>query len=171
VAYRTRRAFRAQFNLLLISSRLQQAEARLEAERDVGNPLRAWRARRDVERLTHALEAARRTLTGREIVTEDGQSIRLGQLADGDRLASVSSHVPLRPVEHGPPPPARDARPPKRALVLVVAFAGLAAFAAAVVELAIRGISDRPSLVVAEVAALLLAPLALLLTTPPRRDQ
>jgi hypothetical protein len=161
VAYRTRRAFRAQYELLLAASVYEEASARLEAPGGVlGRPFRR-RLERDVER--------RRAVFSSRLV--EFRSETLHRLAPTDLLPDIDQLL-LAHAGH-----AARARPRERstspftaaALGKPAAYVAAAAWAATVDELATRGITNRPSLIIAELTALALTPIALLYS-PERGD-
>ena len=99
------------------------------------------------------------------------RSDTLDRLAPSDLLAGMSQLMQAYPPETAPTPVAVP-RDPSRLTSLVlgkpIVYACLVAWAAMAIEVVARGITDRPSLVIAEVAALLLTPVALF--QPPARD-
>ncbi len=161
MAYRTRRAFRAQYELLLAASTYEKAAARLEA--------RAGTLRRHLSR-----RLARDVELGRAALAEQLREFRsdtLDRLAPSDLLAGMSHLMQAYPPGPAPAPVALRRDPSRLAAIVLgkpIAYACLVAWAAMAIEVVARGITDRPSLVIAEVAALLLTPVALF--QPPARD-
>jgi hypothetical protein len=161
VAYRTQRAFRVQYELLLAASVFEEASARLEAPAGAfSRPFRR-RLERNVER--------RRAVFSSQLV--EFRSETLGRLAPSDLLPDIDQLL----IEHAANaasgvPESRSTSPfarrvPERlasaALGKPATYASAAAWAATVDELATRGITNRPSLIIAELTALLLTPIAL----------
>jgi hypothetical protein len=164
VAYRSRRDFRSQFQLLLESTLLEHAEVRLAEETEAGHRLRAWRARRDVQRLRLAVALDRRSVAQRTLRSPSVQA----QGADvADVLPRLRPFVAVGPLAY-PTRPTVYVRP-RNALAAAAAIGGCTlAWAATAAEIARYGIADRPSLIVVEVAALVLSPIALTLSATPR---
>jgi hypothetical protein len=160
VAYRTRRAFRAQYELLLAASVFEEASARLEAP--AGAFARPFRRRleRDVER--------RRAVFSSRLVEFRSDTLqRLAQsdlLPDIDRLllehaTNTANGIPRERSTSSSTPDLPEWL--TAALGKPAPYAAAAAWAATVDELATRGITNRPSLIIAELTALLLTPIAL----------
>jgi hypothetical protein len=167
VAYRSRRVFRAQFQLLVEATLLEHAEARLEAESEAGHRLRARRARRDVERLRLAVELDRHDLARRTFRGTGVHRPNPAHAALEDVLPRLRPYIGLELGAAGSPP-AAVVRPPSPALVAASIGGCALAWAATVAEVAARGIAERPSLIAVEVVALLLSPVALTLSATPR---
>jgi hypothetical protein len=149
--YRSSRLFRAQFRLLVDLNLLEAAQDRMMAESKAGHRFRAGRARRDVVELRKAVDAQRfviaewkpRALDERELLTR------------------------LRPLLAVPPPPAspRARRVPvsEQLLAWLVLLAAGVAWAYSFASIAAQGIDDRPSLIVAQICAIVLSPIAIAL--------
>jgi hypothetical protein len=160
VAYRTRRAFRAQYELLLAASVFEEASARHEAPAGAfGRPFRR-RLERDVER--------RRAVFSSRLV--EFRSETLERLAPSDLLPDIDQLL----LEHAAntaggimqsrSTPSTTGVPEWLAaagLGKPATYAAAAAWGATVDELATRGITNRPSLIIAELTALLLTPIVL----------
>jgi hypothetical protein len=164
MAHRTRRAFRAQYELLLAASTFEKAAARLEAQAGTLRGRLSGRLARDVEQARTALAEQLREF----------RSDTLERLAPSDLLPGMSrlvqNYTPAAIAGHEAP--AAAAGPSRlRSVVLgkPVLYACVVAWAATAFEVLARGITDRPSLVIAEVAALLLTPIALF-QAPPREQ-
>ena len=161
MAYRTRRAFRAQYELLLAASTFEKAAARLEARAGTLRRHLSGRLARDVE-------------LGRAALAEQLREFRsdtLDRLAPSDLLAGMSQLMQTYPPETAPTSVAVPPDPSRLASIVLgkpILYACLAAWAAMAIELVAHGVTDRPSLVIAEAAALLLTPVALF--QPPARD-
>jgi hypothetical protein len=143
---------------LLAASTFEKAAARLEA--------RAGTFRRHLSR-----RLAREVDEGRTALAEQLREFRadtLDRLAPSDLLAGTSqlmlAYPPAGSAARASAAAAASERSRLASIVLgrPVAYACAVAWAATVVEVLARGITDRPSLVIAEVAALLLTPIALL---------
>jgi hypothetical protein len=162
VAYRTRRAFRAQYELLLAASTFEKAAARLEARAGTLRRHVSRRLARDVEQARVALAEQLREFRGDT----------LDRLAPSDLLAGMSQLMQAYPADadadRARVAPSRDAsRLGSIFLGKPIVCACIVAWAATAIEVVSRGITDRPSLVIAELAALLLTPIALF-QAPPR---
>ena len=168
MASRSPRVFSAQFHLLLVTAQLEESEARLEEAIAGGHRLRAWRAARDVDRLWDAVESQRRRLALPAWRLADPRPRRTG-LEPRELLHSrLQGYVVATPVAGaGRPTTARaEAAAPGillRRLRDAFAVGCLASIAVTVAEIAARGISQRPSLIAAELCALVLAPFAILM--------
>ena len=171
MASRSPRVFNAQFHLLLVTSQLEESEARLNAAA-AGHRLRAWRAAREVDRLWDAVESQRRRLVQPAWRLADPRPRRTG-LEPRELLHSrLQGYVLAGPVAGPGRPGAADAAPgaaaaapgtlPRR-LREAFAVGCLVSIAATVAEIAAHGISQRPSLIAAELCALVLAPFAILM--------
>lgn len=163
VAYRTRRAFRAQYDLLLAAASFEEATARVEARSRTIRRHLSWRLMRDVE--------SRRTELGEQLRSFRGETLQL--LSPGDVLPGVRQLLLAgQGAEEAVTAPPRGAglRPGARlasvALGKAATYACLAAWVVVLAEIVVRGISNRPSLVIAEVAALALSPGAVFPTPP-----
>jgi hypothetical protein len=161
VAYRTRRAFRAQYELLLAASVFEEATARLEAPAGaLGRPFRR-RLERDVER--------RRAVFSSRLVEFRSETLhRLAPsdvLPDIDRVLLEHAAIVANGIAHDRSTSLLATGVPEwlaaAALGKPATYAAAAAWAATVDELATRGITDRPSLIIAELTALVLTPIAL----------
>jgi hypothetical protein len=152
VAYRTRRAFRAQYDLLLAASSLEEALARLEAPGGALGRHLNRRLARDVELRRLALAAE----------LHQFRSETMDRLAPSDLLSGVSRVV----LEYGaslagfeaPATPSLTARVASVALGKSATYACLAAWAVTADQILVRGITNRPSLIAAELTALALSP-------------
>jgi len=147
---RTGRFFQAQFQLLVMLNLLDQAQSRLMAESSAGHRLRTWRARRQVIQLRNAVDRQR----------FDVAEWRPASLKEEELLAR------LRPVLAVPLP--ETLAPPRATLSShVVAWIAVVAAASAwglvVGDVAARGITNRPTLIVAELVAIVLSPVAIAL--------
>lgn len=150
MAHRSARLFRAQFRLLVDLNLLETAQNRLMAEVTAGHRWRARRARREVIRLRKAIDQLRFEVA----------EWKPASLPEREVLAR------LRPLLAGPlpsQPPVPGATFSQQAFGWVSALAAAIAWVVAGVDLAARGIGDRPSLVVAEVCAIVLTPIAIVL--------
>ena len=168
MASRSPRVFNAQFNLLLVTSQLEETEARLNEATEGGHRLRAWRAARDVDRLWDVIEAQRRRLEPpawrltdprpRRTGLEPAELLhaRLEGYVHSESTAGATAVAAVRAVAAVP------GMLPRR-LQRVFAAACLLAIAVTIAEIAARGIGQRPSLILAELCALVLAPFAVLL--------
>jgi hypothetical protein len=160
VAYRTQRAFRAQYGLLVAASMFEEASARLDSPAGAfGRPLRR-RLARDVER--------RRVAFALQLQEFRHETLQL--LAPADVIPDVRELVlayPATPVDTEAGPQARPqaqtvaSRLASVALGQPSAYAATAAWAATADELLTRGITNRPSLIIAELTALVLTPIAI----------
>ncbi|MFZ1879123.1 MAG: hypothetical protein WAU41_03060 [Gaiellaceae bacterium] len=161
MAYRTRRAFRAQYELLLAASVFEEASARLEAPAGaLGRPFRR-RLERDVER--------RRAVFSSRLV--EFRSETLHRLAPSDLLPDIDQLLLAHAGHTASARPLERSTSPFTAAALgkPTAYVAAAAWAATVDELATRGITNRPSLIIAELTALALTPIALF-WSPERGD-
>ncbi|HST17997.1 MAG TPA: hypothetical protein VLK36_10030 [Gaiellaceae bacterium] len=147
---RTGRFFRAQYQLLLMLNMLDQAQTRLMTESSAGHRVRAWRARRRVIELRDAVDRQR----------FDVAQWRPASLKEEELLAR------LRPVL-AVPLPTTLARRRSTVSQQVVGWAAVVAAASAwglvIGDVLARGIANRPSLIVAELLAIALSPLAIAL--------
>jgi hypothetical protein len=118
---------------------------------------------------------ARDVEQGRAALAEQLREFRgdtLDRLAPSDLLAGMSqlmqAYPPEADADRAPITPARN---PSRLLSIVlgrpIVYACTVAWAALAIEVIARGITDRPSLVIAELAALLLTPVALFQAPAP----
>ncbi len=150
--YRSSRLFRAQFRLLVELNLLEVAQNRMMAETKAGHRFRARQARRDVVRLRQSIDEGRfvvnewkpATLDERELLT------RLRPLL----AVPLPSAMPLRP---------RVAGASEQALSWLIVLAAGAAWVYVLASIAARGISNRPALILAQVCAILLSPVAIAL--------
>lgn len=169
MASRSPRVFNAQFHLLLVTSQLEETEARLSEATEGGHRLRAWRAARDVQHLWDAVESQRRRLEPPAWRLADSRPRRTG-LEPAELLhARLQGYLHSEPVTAPAVAAARAVAAvpgllPRR-LQRLFAAACLLAIAVTIAEIAARGIGQRPSLIAAEVCALVLAPFAILLGT------
>ncbi len=169
MASRSPRVFNAQFHLLLVTAQLEETEARLTEATEGGHRLRAWRAARDVDRLWDAIESQRRRLEPPAWRLADSRPRRTG-LEPAELLhARLQGYISAEPVASPAVAAVRAVAGvpgmlPRR-LQRVLAAACLVAIAVTVAEIAMHGIGQRPSLIAAELCALVLAPFAVLLGT------
>jgi hypothetical protein len=167
VASRSPRVFNAQFHLLLVTAQLEETEARLNKATEGGHRLRAWRAARDVDRLWDAVESQRRRLEPPAWRLADSRPRRTG-LEPAELLhARLQGYIHAEAVATPAVAVVRAVAAvpgmlPRR-LQKVFAVACLIAIAVTVAEIAAHGIGQRPSLIAAELCALVLAPFAVLL--------
>jgi hypothetical protein len=174
VASRSPRVFSAQFHLLLVTAQLEESEARLEEAVAGGHRLRAWRAARDVDRLWEAVESQRRRLAQPAWRLADPRPRRTG-LEPRELLHSRLQGYVLagpaagsrRPTTAGGERAAPGIVP--RRLRDAFAVGCLASVAVTAAEIAARGIGQRPSLIAAELCALVLAPFAILMGSDRKR--
>jgi hypothetical protein len=163
VAYRTRRAFRAQYELLLVASSFEEASGRLELSTRPAGHRSNRRLTRDVAQRRAALD---------EQLQEFREEV-FSRLAPGDLLSGVRELVLEQPIAAPPSSTAESRAQPdplglagghawSPAFAATCPYACAAAWAVTAVEILTRGITNRPSLIVAEVTALALSPLALL---------
>ena len=120
------------------------------------------RLARDVEQGRAALEEQLREFRGDT----------LDRLAPSDLLAGMSQLMQAYPLEAKADRTAvAPARAPSSLASIVlgkpIVYACMVAWAALAIEVVARGITDRPSLVIAELAALLLTPVALFQAPAP----
>jgi hypothetical protein len=166
VASRSPRVFNAQFHLLLVTSQLEETETRLNEASEGGHRLRAWRAAREVDRLWDAVDSQRRKLEPPAWRLADPRPRRTG-LEPAELLHSrLQGYIHSEPSGSAAAAVRAVAAVPgmlPRRLQKVFAAACLVAIAVTVAEIAARGISQRPSLIAAELCALVLAPFAVLL--------
>ncbi len=170
MASRSPRLFRAQLRLLLVTSQLEVAEARLGEQVDQGRRLRAWRLRREVHRLWDAVERERVRLAPpvwRQVDPRIPQpGLRAHELLHPRLRPYVQFDPALQPKGFVY---ADEVGAGRRAVVGLVSACSLLSIAASIAEIAARGISDRPSLVAAEVCAIVLSPVAIALSAGPGR--
>jgi hypothetical protein len=162
--------FRAQFRLLLVTSQLEVAELRLGEAVDLGRRLRAWRVRREVQRLWDAVESERLRLAPPAWRQADPRTPPTG-LRPRELL-----HPRLRPYVQFDPALqptgfvyADEVGAGRRAVASLATAGSLISIAVCIAQIVARGISDRPSLVVAEVCALVLSAAAIALSAGPGR--
>ncbi|HEX6763745.1 MAG TPA: hypothetical protein VF094_13190 [Gaiellaceae bacterium] len=150
--YRSSRLFRAQFKLLVDLNLLESAQERMMDETRAGHRLRADRARHDVIRLRNEIDQMRR------VVAE----WRPASLDENELLSR------LRPLLAVPLPAAVPMRhrvsASEQLLAWLLALAACIAWAFTFAGIAANGIDDRPSLIAAEILAVVLSPLAIALT-------
>lgn len=147
---RTGRFFRTQFQLLLLLTLLDQAQTRLMAESSAGHRMRAWRARRRVVQLRMEVDRQR----------FDVAEWRPSSLKEEELLAR------LRPLLAVPLPTTlsrRRATISQQVVAWVAVVAAASAWGLVVGDVAARGITNRPSLIVAELLAIALSPIAIAL--------
>lgn len=147
---RTGRFFQAQFQLLVMLNLLDQAQSRLMAESSAGHRLRAWHARRQVVQLRIAVDRQR----------IDIAEWRPASLKEEELLAR------LRPVLAVPLPTTLPRPRPtigSQVAAWVAVVAAASAWGLVIGSVAARGISNRPSLIVAELVAIALSPIAIAL--------
>ncbi len=117
---------------------------------------------------------ARDVEQGRAALAEQLREFRgdtLDRLAPSDLLAGMSQLMQAYPPDTAPAPVALPRDPSRLAAIVLgkpIVYACMVAWAVLAIELITRGITDRPSLVIAELAALLLTPVALF--QAPSRD-
>lgn len=150
MAHRSARLFRAQFRLLVDLNLLESAQNRLMAEASAGHRFRARRARREVIRLRNTIDQLRFEVA----------EWKPAALPESEVLARLR---PLLEVPLPAQPPASGATFAQQAFAWLTVLAAGIAWVVAGADLAARGIGDRPSLVVAEVFALVLTPVAIAL--------
>jgi len=151
VPYRSSRLFRAQFRLLVDLNLLEGAQNRLMAETKAGHRLRARRARKTVVRLRQEFDEQR-------LVVAEWKPATLKERELLTRLRPLLA-VPL-PTPHMR---ARRATISEQMLGWLVVVAAGVAWAYTFASVAAGGIDDRPSLIVAQVIAIILSPLAIAL--------
>jgi hypothetical protein len=157
--------FQAQFRLMIVTSQLEAAEAQLEEAVEVGRRLRAWRLRRVVERLWDAVEAERRLLAPPPWRQAEPWIPQPGLGAPELLHSRLRPYVVFDPESRQRELPYGDELAAARLGLAGLATVGsLTAIAVSAAEIAARGISDRPSLVVAELCAIVLSPAAIALT-------
>lgn len=144
MAYRTTRAFRAQFHLLALLAQLEEAQTAAAAAEARGRRRRARRARRGLAAISDALAAAQ-------------QHFSLRQLAAEDLLPGVREYLEAQPPASEEPRRRAAAHGLGSAVALAVC---VVAWLAAFVEVTAFGTSPRLSLVAAELIALVLTPIA-----------
>jgi hypothetical protein len=149
--YRSSRLFRAQFRLLVDLNLLEAAQDRMMAETKAGHRFRARRARRDVVEL-------RREIDEQRFVIAQWKPPALDESELLSRLRPLLA-VPLS----APTPHVQRVTLSEQLLSLVVLLAAAAAWAYALSSIAANGIEDRPSLIVAQVCAIVLSPIAIAL--------
>lgn len=166
VASRSPRVFNAQFHLLLVTSQLEETNARLNEAAAGGHRLRAWRAARELDRLWDAVDSQRRRLEQPAWRLADPRPRATGlepeELLHARLQGYVRSETKPGPATVVRAVAAAPSALPRR-LQEVLAVACLVSIAVTVAELAARGISQRPSLIAAELCALVFAPFAILL--------
>jgi hypothetical protein len=149
--YRSSRLFRAQFRLLVDLNLLETAQDRMMAETKAGHRFRARRARRDVVELRKEIDAHRfviaewkpRALDERELLTRLRPLLAVPLPSAAPRIHRVSVSEQL--------------------LASLVLLGAGVAWAYAFASIAANGIDDRPSLIVAQVCAIVLSPIAIAL--------
>jgi hypothetical protein len=170
VAYRTRRAFRAQYELLLAASMFEEAAGRLD--RVAGRPVAGfrWRLAREVDKRRIAFDERLHAFR-----TETMQLLAPADFLSGiDRL--LEAHDPLSAGTVAPAAPARSPTVPGwlvSAALRTSTYGCAAAWAATADEVLARGITNRPSLIIAEISAMVLSPAALFQSAAqavPRHD-
>ena len=149
-AYRSSRLFRAQFRLLVDLNLLEAAQQRLADETSAGHRLRAWHTRREVVRLRTGIDVWRT-----EIADWTPATLRETELLE--RLRPLLAVAPAA----APPRSGPSTRAQIFGWLSIVGAA--AAWGVVAASIAQRGVGDRPALVVAEVFALVLSPIAIAL--------
>jgi len=147
---RTGRFFRSQFQLLLMLNLLDQAQTRLMTESGAGHRLRAWRARRRVVQLRTEVDRQR----------FDVAAWRPSSLKEEELLSR------LRPLLAVPLPTTlsrRRATISQQFVAWVAVVAAASAWGLVVGDVAARGITNRPSLIVTELLAIAISPFAIAL--------
>lgn len=171
---RSPRVFNAQFHLLLVTSQLEEVEARHREAEAEGRHRQARRAARELDRLWDSVEEQRRRLEPPAWRLNDARPRRTGLEPQELLHSRLKSYVHFEPrpepvlVANAPvvaPPPVElpEVGPLVRRLQALFAVACLIAIAVSVAELAAGGITQRPGLIAAEVCALAFAPFAILL--------
>jgi hypothetical protein len=107
VASRSPRVFSAQFHLLLVTSQLEDAEARHRQAEAEGHRLRAWRAARELDRLWDAVESQRRLLEPPAWRVADPHPSRTGLEPEELLHARLQGYVQFEPRSETLSPPAR----------------------------------------------------------------
>jgi hypothetical protein len=149
--YRSSRLFRAQFRLLVDLNLLEGAQERMMAETKAGHRLRARRARKDVVELRKAIDEQR-------FVVAEWKPAALDERELLTRLRPLLA-VPLPTHAHR----AERTTLPEQVLAWVLFLAAGAAWAYTLASIAAQGIDNRPSLVFAQVSAIVLSPIAIAL--------
>jgi hypothetical protein len=149
--YRSSRLFRAQFRLLVDLNLLERAQNRLMAETKAGHRLRAHRARKDVIQL-------RKTIDQQRFVVAEWKPAALEERELLTRLRPLLA-VPLPSTA----PRIEDSTLATHALAWLVFLAAGVAWAYTLATIAAHGIDNRPSLIVAQVCAIVLSPIAIAL--------
>jgi hypothetical protein len=151
--YRSSRLFRAQFRLLVDLNLLEAAQDRMMTESKAGHRFRARRARRDVVELRKEIDAQRFVIAEwKPRALDEGELLtRLQPL--------LAVPLPLPPAS----PRARRAPVSEQLLAWLVLLAAGVAWAYAFASIAANGIDDRPSLIVAQICAIVLSPIAIAL--------
>ena len=147
---RTGRFFHAQFQLLLTLNMLDQAQTRLMDESSAGHRFRAWRARRRVIDLREAVDRQR----------FDVAQWRPSSLKEEELLAR------LRPLLAVPLPTTLSRRRStisQHVVAWVAIVAAASAWGLVIGGVAAQGITNRPSLIVTELLAIMLSPVAIAL--------
>jgi hypothetical protein len=190
VASRSPRVFSAQFQLLLATSQLEEAEERHREAEAGGHRLRAWRAARDLDRLWDVVESQRRLLEPPAWRVADPHPSRTGLEPEELLHPRLQGYVQFEPRPEGLVPvpavaapvvvvPAPASVPAPAAAVeelgerrawtprlqQLFAVGSLVAIAISAAEIAANGIGQRPGLIAAELCALALSPFAILLGT------
>jgi len=149
--YRSSRLFRAQFRLLVDINLLEVAQGRMMEETRAGHRLRARRARRDVVELRREIEEQR-------FVIAEWKPPALDESELLSRLRPLLA-VPLP----APPPHIHRTTHSERLLSWALLLAAGIAWAYVLSSVAANGIDDRPSLIVAQIFAVVLSPIAIAL--------
>lgn len=190
MASRSPRVFSAQFQLLLVTSQLEEAEERHREAEAGGHRLRAWRAARDLDRLWDVVESQRRLLEPPAWRVADTHPSRTGLEPEELLHPRLQGYVQFEPRPEGLVPvpavaapvvvvPAPASVPAPAAAVeelgerrawtprlqQLFAVGSLVAIAISAAEIAANGIGQRPGLIAAELCALALSPFAILLGT------
>jgi hypothetical protein len=155
MAHRSSRLFRAQFRLLVDLHLLESAQQRLVDETSAGHRLRAWWTRREVVRRRTTIDLWRS-----EIADWKPKTLPESELLE--RLRPLLA-VPL-PAEASRIAPSTGTQ----ALGWAATIGAAGAWGVVAANIAERGIGDRPALIVAELCALALSPIAIALAARRR---
>jgi hypothetical protein len=148
--HRSSRLFRAQFRLLVDVNLLETAQRRLVDEASAGHHLRAWRTRREVVRRRTAIDLWRS-----EIAAWKPANLRESELLERLRpLLAVP--VPTEPAQTKP-------SAGMQAFGWAATIGAAGAWGVVAANIAQRGIGERPALIVAELCAIVLSPIAIAL--------
>jgi hypothetical protein len=149
--YRSSRLFRAQFRLLVDLNLLEAAQNRLMAETKAGHRLRARRARKDVVQL-------RKTIDEQRFVVAEWKPAALDER---ELLTRLRPLLAVQLAAHAPR--AQRSTLSEQVFAWLAFLAAGAAWAYTLASVAAQGIDNRPSLIVAQVCAIVLSPIAIAL--------